>query len=236
MRSLVAVLIPVMLCAVPLVARGEDQPAPAAAAPAKAEDAASDTMAQVINQPRTVDTMARFWMVLYDACEAAKVPPGAVYVIDLKSISQTMSRGNVVHLDSAGMRMPMNWSASPQKVELGVAVAQFPALVEALTVACGRPTSYFPQAMSWQQLFSFRETEQFTATWSYLYSWPDTYKVAKDSVPMSDHSVGQLRAEGLKAAYDVQELSLATKAKKTEVTPELAAVTQKYGVVAMPVK
>ncbi len=243
MRSLAALLVPVLLCAVALVARGEDQPAPAAAAPAKAEDAASDTMAQVINQPRTVDTMARFWMVLYDACEAAGVPPSAVYVVapDYDAgLNQTM--GAAAYLDSAGMRTPTSWKASPRRLALGVAPAHFPALLEALTVTCGRPWTFLPQAKDWNLLYTGRELESFCAIWQYVYSWPKTNSLVAACLPpvsrgtMDGDPTSLLRAPGVDVIYQVQQFSLEARPKKAEVTPAFAAVTQKYGVPRTPVQ
>jgi hypothetical protein len=228
MRSVVFALA-LAFCAVPLRAQPPDQPVNA-----EPTEQGVETVPSIIQYPRTIDAMARLWMALYDACEAAQVPAESVTVINPEKIHQESSGGNVVHLDSAGQRMPTTWFASPRAIELGVEAKYFAPLVEGMVKVCGQPYQYVPLATQLPNAFVGGDTRTFCAEWCYCYAWPDTYELGKGKFPMEYRET--LKAEGLDHKYEMQQIRLSTTVEKDGLAPELTAVTQKYGVIRMPVR
>lgn len=190
------------------------------------------TVPMIIRYPRSVDTMARLWMVLFGACQQAGVPANAVLVQDVKHNVDVARGANPAPVDSANMPVPSRMAMGMGGVELGVEAKYFPALVEALVAACGTPESYLPYFQDLEKVFEVRDVAAFMVQWTYYSAWPNTYQLGKGKMLLGNDHTGVYNVDG--RMCEAQFILLNTIVKKDEVTADLKALTQKYGIVGGP--
>lgn len=201
-------LLPVLLLTLTVLCAAQDVEKPAAAPEVV-------TIATIVSYPRSVDTMARLWMTLYQACQAAGVPAGEVVAHTRSNVpgavEQVLPQGQPqpTTVTRAGVKYPY---CPPETIVLELQSAAFSPLVSELAKREGDPKL----VLLGKDIF---------ACWAWESAWPGTF---------ADAAKGLFNTQGMGAGPYPNSLCLrlvvATRAET--YTPELLDLVARYQVAA----